>query len=361
VAEQEQNRSEEATPFKLQEARRQGQVAKSLDVNSVVMLLALLGMLAAGGVVMWERLGVQMQALFVAAGTAGDHGGHLLVIAGAMMRALLWLLAPLFVVCVIAAIAANFVQTGPILSFVPLKPKWERLSPVAGFKRVFNKRMLMEAFKSILKFVILGWITVAYLRAHAEEIAGMWTYDSGDQARWMAGMLFGLLLRLVAALVVIGLLDLIFSRRQFRKQMMMSRRELKEEIKRREGDPQIRAKLKELQRENLKQAASLKRVPEADVLITNPQHVAIALRYERDRMLAPQVIAKGCDDWALKMRQKAREAGIPIYERRSLARTLLKRAAVDAAIPPECYVDVARIYAEVDAARRRLVRYEVRA
>jgi flagellar biosynthesis protein FlhB len=135
---------------------------------------------------------------------------------------------------------------------------------------------------------------------------------------------------------------------------------MKEEVKRREGDPQIRAKLRELQRENLKQTASLARVPEADVLITNPDHVAIALHYDRHTMSAPKVIAKGCDKWASKMKQLARENGVPIYERRALARLLLKRGALDAVIPSECFVDVARIYADVDAVKRRLVRYEVR-
>ncbi len=142
---------------------------------------------------------------------------------------------------------------------------------------------------------------------------------------------------------------------------MMSRRELREEVKRREGDPQVRAKLRELQRENLRQTRSMKRLPDADVLITNPDHVAIALRYVREQTAAPVVIAKGVNTWAQQMKVLARTHQIPIYERRSLARALLKRGSIDRAIPVECYVDVARIYADLEASRRRLVRYEVHA
>jgi flagellar biosynthetic protein FlhB len=159
--------------------------------------------------------------------------------------------------------------------------------------------------------------------------------------------------------LLIGLLDLIYTRWQFGKQMMMSRREMKEESKRREGDPHVRAKLRELQRENLKQARSLSRVPEADVLITNPEHFAIALKYVRGAMTAPQVIAKGADQWAVDMKAIARAHGVPLYERRKLARSLFRQARLDQPIPSDSFVDVARIYADVDAARRRAARYEV--
>jgi flagellar biosynthesis protein FlhB len=169
-----------------------------------------------------------------------------------------------------------------------------------------------------------------------------------------------LLFRLGLALVLIGLLDLLYTRRKFGKDMMMSRREMKEEVKRREGDPLIRAKLRELQRENLKQAASVKRVPEADVLITNPEHLAIALKYQRGAMAAPVMLAKGADSWAADMRALARRHGIPIYERRPLARQLFRLGQLGQAIPADAYVEVARVYADLEAKQRGLAEYEVR-
>jgi flagellar biosynthetic protein FlhB len=184
--------------------------------------------------------------------------------------------------------------------------------------------------------------------------------DSSVVQRWFADNAVTLLFRLGLALLLIGLLDLMYTRHKFKRDMMMSRREVKEEVKRREGDPLIRAKLRELQRENLKQAASVQRVPEADVLITNPEHLAIALRYEHGVMAAPVMLAKGADAWAADMRAMARRHGIPIYERKPLARLLFRRGQLDAAIPGEAYVDVARIYADLDAKRRERARYEVR-
>lgn len=359
MAEQDQSRTEQATPHKLEEARKHGQVAKSLDVNSVTMLAAVTAVLMATGTALWKRLMDLESALFASAAVAGESVQPL-AIGAEMLGATVQLLAPLLGMALIAAIAANLFQTGPMLSWAALKPKWERLNPINGFKRVFNKRLLFEAVKSVIKLCILGWITFAFLRSRAGTVPGFWASDGMSQAQWMVGNAFNLMLRLLAALLLIGLLDLFYVRMQFRKQMMMSRRELKEETKRREGDPQVRARIRELQRENLKQAASLSRVGEADVLITNPSHVAIALRYVRHQMLAPEVVAKGRDDWALKMKQVARERGIPMYERRSLARTLLKRSAIGAPIPQECFLDVARIYADVDASRRRLVHYETR-
>jgi flagellar biosynthetic protein FlhB len=360
MAEKEQNRTEQATPFKLEEARKQGQVAKSLDLNTMLMIWGLLGMAAIWGASAWERLGSLSRHLF-----ANSASLTLEMAAGAdwlgeLLRAFLTLLAPVMVVGATLAIAANFVQTGPIFSFQPLKPKGERLNPIAGFKRIYNKKMLFEAFKSLLKLAILGGVAVAFFFALWPQLPAAESADTAVVQRWFGDNAIALMFRLGLALVLIGLLDLFYTRHKFKQDMMMSRRELKEEVKRREGDPLIRAKLRELQRENLKQAASVKRVPEADVLITNPEHLAIALRYERGAMSAPMVLAKGADAWAAEMRELARRHGIPIYQRRALARQLFRSGQLGAAIPAEAYVDVARIYADLEARERGLAEYEVR-
>jgi flagellar biosynthetic protein FlhB len=360
MAEQEQNRSEQATPFKLEEARKQGQVAKSLDFNTLVMIWGLLGLAMVWGADAWTELGTLAQNLFASAADLPitREGGTAWL--GGVIRSFLTFMLPVLAVGTILAILANFIQTGPVFTFKPLKPRGERINPVAGFKRIYSKKMLFDAFKSLLKLVILGAVAISFFFALWPQLPAAESQDTGLVQQWFAGNAVSLLFRLGLALVLIGLLDLAYVRFKFGKDMMMSRRELKEEVKRREGDPLIRAKLRELQRENLKQAASVKRVPEADVLITNPDHLAIALRYERGKMFAPIVLAKGADSWAAEMRAVARRHGIPIYERKPLARRLFRFGQPGQAIPGDSFIDVARIYADLDARRRGLAEYEVR-
>lgn len=359
MAEKEQNRTEQATPFKLEEARKQGQVAKSLDLNSMAMILGLLGLAAIWGASGWRELSQVCHDLF--AGSAElrvtlDNRGWM----AGVVKSFVSLLSPVLLVGAALAILANLVQTGPIFTFKPLKPKGERLNPVAGFKRIYSKKMLFDAFKSLLKLLVLGGVAIAFFFALWPQLSVPQSPDGALIQQWFGENAVALLFRLGLALVLIGLLDLMYTRHKYREDMKMSRREVKEEVKRREGDPQIRAKQRELQRENLKQAASVKRVPEADVLITNPEHLAIALRYERGVMAAPVVLARGADSWAAEMRAVARRHGIPIYERKPLARLLFRQGQVGKPIPPDSYVDVARIYAELEARERGLVEYEVR-
>lgn len=360
MQEQEQNRSEPATPFKLAEAKKRGQVAKSLDFNTLVVVCGLLAVLVAWGESYWTQLCLLCAQLFASAAQLSIEPANMPATSAMIVQAMLKLVLPFACTGMAFGIIANVVQTGPIFSAEPLKPKFERINPVAGFKRVFNKRMLFEALKSLVKLAFFGAIAYAFFAALWPGLPFVATSDLGQQMHWLGSNGVAMLFRLGLALVVVGLIDMAFVRWQFGQQMKMSRREMKEEVKRREGDPQIRAKIRELQRENLKQARSLKRVPEADVLITNPEHLAIALRYDRGRMNAPVVIAKGADSWAAQMRDLASRHGVPKFERRSVARLLFRRAQIDQPIPSECFLDVARIYAEIGN-RRRLeeARYEV--
>jgi flagellar biosynthesis protein FlhB len=360
MAEKEQNRTEKATPFKLEEARKQGQVAKSLDFNTLIMMWGLLGLAMIWGAGVWERLGLMSSNLLASAADlplGTDTGNGWL---GEVVRSFLSLMAPILIVGVVLAILANLVQTGPIFSFKVLKPKGERINPMAGFKRIYSAKMLFEAAKGLLKLLVLGGISVVFFFGLWPKLSGAESADSSVVQGWFGANAIALMFRLGLALVLIGLLDLMYTRHKFAKDMMMSRREMKEEVKRREGDPLIRQKLRELQRENLKQAASVKRVPEADVLITNPDHLAIALRYERGVMAAPILLARGADSWAAQMRAVARRHGIPIYQRKPLARQLFQTGALGQPIPADSYLDVARIYADLDARERGLAEYEVR-
>jgi flagellar biosynthetic protein FlhB len=274
----EHDRTEPASQFKLSEARKQGQVAKSMDVNSLVMVFSFLCALMMLGAKAWQQMGSFSENLF-SASSVYAYDQYSLIGALVQTASAFWavILTPL---CfgVGAAILGNLIQTGPIFSGAPLTPKFERLNPIAGFKRVFNKRMLFETLKGLIKLVIL--VSVAYITfsAHWQELSVIGPMSAREQLNWFAGLAVALLFRLVMAMVVIALLDLVLTRTQFAKQMRMSRRDMKEEVKRREGDPLIRSKIRQLQKENLKQSKSLGRVADADVLITNPTHLAVALR-----------------------------------------------------------------------------------
>lgn len=359
--EQEQNRSEKATPFKLEEARKRGQVAKSLDFNSLVIVGGLLLALSVWGASRWEEICRICAALFRSSADVEIAAGGAAALFQELSFRTAILLAPFAAAAIIFAVLANVVQTGLIFTTHPLKPQFERINPVAGFKRIFNKRMLFEAFKSVLKLGFLGAVAIAFFVALWPELPNAATDDVRVQLAWLASTAAAVLFRLGLVLLVVGILDLCYTRWQYARQMRMSHREVKEEVKRREGDPLVRQKIRELQRENAKQARSMSRLPEADVLITNPTHFAIALRYVRERMDAPVVIAKGADSWAAEMRKLAAAHGVPILERRRLARELFSKGRIDQPIPFESFVEVARVYAELGRGRAQNGRYEVSA
>jgi len=349
----EHDRTEPASQFKLNEAKKHGQVAKSLDVNSFFMVSALLAILLLIGGKAWMFIGRFSESVFLNAGDYGRNERSLLeslAVSGNMYWSVL--MAPLCI-GVVAAIIGNLIQTGFIFSAEPIKPKFERLNPVAGFKRVFTKRLLIEGLKSIFKLAVLLTVGYTTFSGRWQELSQLPVQQPLEQLRWLASIGSALLFRLLLALLVIALLDLALSRWQFAKQMRMSRRDIKDEVKRREGDPLIRSKIRQLQRENLKQSKSLSRVPEADVLITNPTHFAVALKYIRGEMSAPMVTAKGSERWAQDMRALATRHGVPVLERKSLARKLFRHANVGQPVPAETFVDVARLYADVARYRRQ--------
>ena len=360
MAEQEQNPTEPATPFKLEEARKRGQVARSLDFNSLVMAWVLLLVAMLFGESVWRELATTSAAVFAGAAEPTAELGVYFAGVRSFIEWTIGIVAPIALVALVLSTLANIVQTGPVFSSEPVKPKLERINPMAGFKRLYNKRMLFEALKSVLKLVLFT-VTIGFffvqLWPHLRELA---TPDANGQASWFAEWGLALLLRLALILTLIGLLDLAYSRWTYSRQMRMSRRELKDEVKRREGDPQIKAKIRELQRERLKQMQSTGKVGDADVLITNPTHLAVALKYVRGAMDAPEVIAKGSDAAAADMRWRAARHGVPIVERPPLARRLYRRTRVGQAVPPETFVEVARVYAAIGGFKQRLAQLEVR-
>ena len=343
--EQEQNRSEKATPYKLREAKKRGQVSKSMEVNSFAMLCAALGLLYFAGSGFGQGQLELSSALMRNAHYIQIEGSSPIALGEIIRDFLFDLYWPVVAVAVTVAIAANMFQTGPVFSFFPLKPDIQRMNPVKGFKRVFSKRLIYETGKTLVKFTLFAG--VAYLSISNLMPMLISLVDVAPQS--YGGILRELMSRLMFQLLLVALLvalfDVMYTRWDFAEQMRMSRREVKEEVKRREGDPMQRAKRRELQKEAVKRAGAARRVPDADVLITNPTHLAIALHYDADTMIAPAVIAKGAGSLAEKMREVAFRSGVPIVENKVLARRLFRDTGIDEGVPDEVFPIVAKLMA----------------
>lgn len=358
MAEQEQNRSEAATPFKLDEARRRGSVPRSIETTSFFMLAAAAAGLFFGSKSITDQELHQFAGILSAAGALdfnipAIHAWGMKALIGSVVA-----LAPLFVLLVVVAILTNILQTGPVLSATPLKPDFERLNPVAGLKRLLSLRMLMEAGKTLIKAGLLGAVLYWGVIHALPSLFALIDLSPRAYGEVLSGQTIRLVGKLLVVLVLIAAIDLAFNRWDYLQKLRMSRRELGEEIKRREGDPRIKQRLRQLQRETLKRSAGLQRVKDADVLITNPVHLAVAIKYERDQVDAPLLIAKGSGEMAAHMKVIARRHNVPIVENRKLARALFHRVKFDAPVPERHFADVAKIlvwvYSLRDARRRAL-------
>lgn len=351
MAEQEQNKSEQASKFKLDQAKKKGSAAKSPDINSFVILSVLVVALSFWGQSMLQG---QLQLGRYVLSNAGSVSFTPVQLAHWMGDLVYHALAqcfPLFLVLVLAAVLSNVLQTGPIFSTHPLKPDFDKINPAQGFKRLFSMKILVEAIKSLFKAAGIGLALYWFIKAALPTLFGLGQSDYRSFPVTTLAEIISLIKWCLVALLPLALLDLIYVRWDFLKKMMMSRREVTEEYKQREGDPRIRAKIRELQQEARKRSKSLRSVKEADVLITNPTRLAIAIRYRKDDMVAPMVIAKGAGQLAKLMREMAFRHQIPIVENKKLAATLFKFTAIDSQIPEQFYPAVARLLTWVYAKR----------
>jgi flagellar biosynthesis protein FlhB len=356
MAEQEQGRSEPATPFRLSEARKRGSVAKSLELSSLLALVTLLVV-----VMLWARAMIERQFRLDAALVSQAHQ-----LSFAVPALLGWLrhvaieslatLVPLLLPVLAVAIVGGLLQNGPIFSTEPLKPDFNRINPAAGAKRFFSLRLLFEAGKTVVKVVLFGVAIYLLWRSLLPALPPLMHATAGG---WLLALLDGarsIVFKLVLVAALIAVVDILFTRWSWHDQLKMSRRQVREELKNREGDPRIRVRLRELRREMLKRAKAVRRLPDADVLITNPTHLAVALLYRREEMSAPQVIAKGSGEIAQHMKEVARRHGVPVVESPTLARTLYDAVDLDGSVPERYFAPVAKLLVWVYALRERRTR-----
>ena len=335
-------KTEEPTQKRLREARDKGQIAKSQEVGHWFMILAFaitVGYLApgmAGGIA--EALGGFIARPHAAAMDAAGLRDLLLETAGLLGLALL----PPFGLAMAAAVSAGLIQSGVVFSLEPMRPKLEKISPASGLRRMFSARALAEFVKGIVKLVIVAAVVGLVLWPERRLIPSVVTMDLPQFLALMQSLGFRVLLAVLAVMTVIAGLDFLFQKHQHTKQLRMSRQEVKDEFKQTEGDPMVKARLRQIRVERARQRM-MAAVPEADVVIANPSHFAVALRYEPGSSGAPRVTAKGVDSLALRIREVAEECDVPVVENPPLARALYDGVELDQEIPPEHYKAVAEI------------------
>lgn len=347
MSEQEQNRSEEATPFKLQRAREKGQVARGMDLGFVGSLLAFSAFLLVAGDAFAGRLMALMRLSF----TSGiDRTAHPMAVLGTI-EAIYWqAFQPLFVLGAIIAVVLIFLELlqlrGFLFSMAPLKPDFTRLNPAKGLKRLFSLRMVKETLKNVIKMAVYTAVTWLVITG-AIATFGDSVQDAPALARAMEGAGQRLLFAFLGVAALFMVLDQVIVRGEFRKQMRMSRREVTRENREREGEPRLKQKRRELHGAMRQQSEGLRKLAGSDFLVTNPEHFAVALAYDPDAMDAPVVRASGRNHFAQLLKRKARLLGIPVIADPALARALFRDCAPGRPVLPQHFHGVARHYARL--------------
>ena len=341
---QETNRTEQATPYKLKQAREKGMIARGMDLGFVAGLIGLAAFIIVAGPKLLLVLGIEMRrALISGVSSAGNPSA-----ASALAAKSLWpVLQPvaLFGGTIISVVLlVEIVQLrGLSFSAQPLKPDFSRINPAKGLKRLFSMKMLKEAFKSIFKMLVYAIVAWLAIRA-ALAGAGSRITDAAKLAEALDNAAMRLILLFILAASFFAVIDQILSRGEFAKQMRMSKREVTREHKEREGDPRIKSKRKQLHAGFSKQSKALGNLPGSDMLIVNPRHVAIALSYVTGVNSAPLVTAKGRDRHALQLKAEAVRLGIPIFASPKLARALFKECEMGREVSSTHFHAVAELY-----------------
>jgi len=339
-------KTEEPTEKRIKESREKGQVAISKEVNHWMMLLALL--IIALMIIPYSFGGIKdsLRILLEKGATLSlDNGTLANTLQGTLGNLLLYLAMPLLFL-IIAAIAGPLFQVGPLWSPTSLQPKLERISIMKGVKRLFSLKSIAEFIKSLLKLALVAIVMCIILYPMFSSLDHLVISNIPDILNETTYIIIKLLIGVLSVMTIVAGLDLLYQKYEHNKELMMSHQELKEEYKQTEGDPHVKGKIRQLRQERANKRMMAK-VPDADVVITNPTHYAIALEYNPDEMLAPTVVAKGQDFIAQNIKKLAKEHNIPIVENKPLARALYDTAELDDTIPTEHFKAVAQIISYV--------------
>lgn len=346
---QDGEKTEEPTAKKLEDARKKGQVMRSTEVVTAATLLAFFFMLKIFVGFIGNRF---MTSFRQTIGFISDYTSEPFTLntARTIIRGSFWNIIvaafPIMIVGFVVTIVAIVFQVKWKVTAEPLKPKFDKFNPVTGMKRLFSKDKIMDLFKSIAKVVILAYVVYSYLKNQWPLIYKMYSYTLPQAIAVIGDTVINVGIRISALFAVIALFDLFYQKWKYHQDMMMSKQEVKDEYKNSEGDPKVKSQQKQ-RMQQASQRRMMQDLPNADVVITNPTHLAVAIKYDKDTNEAPVVVAKGADYLAQKIKDRARENAIEIVENKPLARMLYHNVEIGAEIPPELYQMVAEVLAYV--------------
>ena len=342
-----QEKTEQPTPKKVADARKKGTVAQSREIPSAIILLTSLGFFFFSGSWMFSSMSEFMGGTFRNIGSFRIHdiatASTLSII---ILKNVLSIILPFMLAVVVAGIVANIVQIGFLFSPEPFSPKLSKFNPVKGIKKLFSLKSFVELVKSLIKITFVGGIAYLTITRELKTIPTLIQMDIKDIISFIGITSFKICLYVSVALIIMAVLDYAYQKYEHTKSLKMTKQEVKDENKQTEGDPRVKARIRSIQIE-MSRRRMMESVPEADVVITNPTQLAIALKFDSENMVAPKIVAKGAGKIAERIREIAGENQVPIVENKFLARTLYKIVEIGDYIPAELYQAVAEVLAYV--------------
>lgn len=354
MAEQEgQEKTEVPTEKKRRESREEGQVAFSKELSSAALLAGIVLTLVATSPIILDAMRQLMSQIFRDLAQRKELSiDTIFTLSGEILSIILPAFAPFAAVIIFVGIFASVLQVGVQITFKAISPKFNKISPLTGLKRLFSSQSLADFLKSMAKLIIVGFVGYLTYIDKITELNGLSVSTPESILIYNFTVVAEVAGKIVLALVAIAIFDYFYQRWHHEQQLMMTKQEVKDETKQTEGDPQLKARIRQIQRE-MSNARMMQEVPKADAVIVNPTHFSVAILYDRDVMSAPEVIAKGADHLALRMRTVARENNVPILERPELARDLYANVEIGDDIPERFYKAIAEILAFVYRLRKR--------
>lgn len=345
-------KTEPATAKKLQDVRKDGQTAKSKELITAISLMSLFILIKIYvGVVgqKFTEVFKDIYGTFQKVADSSDNGMRMADAVSSVREVLMSSISiavPIFIVAVVVGILCNSLQQKWMVTAKPLQPKMSKISPASGFKRIFSFRQLFELIKSIAMMLVIGIMSYVTIKDKVNILLTFYDISLNAALKTVGDIIVDLGIKISTAFLIVGFVDLIYQKLKFKNDNMMTKQEIKDEYKNTEGDPQVKGQIRRKMAE-ISRWRMMEQLPEADVVITNPTHFAVALKYEPDSGKAPVVIAKGADYLAFQIKDKARECNIEIVENKPLARMLYHNVDIGMEIPPELYQVVAEILAKI--------------
>lgn len=347
-------KSEKATPYKLQKSKEKGQVSKSIELTTSLSLLVMLGMITA----LWPKVLFELKAIMTQllkqAFNTPFKLDYIANLQNHFLSKLVSLWLPFALATILTIILVTIAQTGLVWSFSPLIPDFKRLNWAQGFKKMFSMKTCFEAIKSCIKLCLASLLLYYLITDNVSQILQLAFENPNQNAFFMMNILLKILFKLLLLLTSLAIFDLLYTRWKYGKDNRMSKQEVKDEHKQREGDPKIKAKIKQLQFQLRQKATSLKEVKSADVVITNPTHLAIALKYDRNSMPAPKVVCKAQGEMVAQVKSIAYQHGVPIIENKLFARALYHSVELNQCLSNDLFPVAAGIFREIYSQRNAL-------